>query len=36
VLEKVGFQREGILRRWSIHPQLDAAPRDCWVFSLVR
>lgn len=36
VLEKVGFQREGILRRWALHPQVSATPRDCWVFSLVR
>jgi RimJ/RimL family protein N-acetyltransferase len=36
VLEKAGFQREGILRRWSLHPQIGAMPRDCWAFSYVR
>ena len=36
VLEKSGFQREGILRRWSLHPQIGPQPRDCWAFSIVR
>jgi RimJ/RimL family protein N-acetyltransferase len=36
VLEKAGFQREGILRCWSQHPQISATPRDCWVFSTLR
>jgi [ribosomal protein S5]-alanine N-acetyltransferase len=36
VLEKAGMEREGILRRWSIHPTISAVPRDCWSFSAVR
>ncbi|MEQ1860283.1 MAG: GNAT family N-acetyltransferase [Chthoniobacteraceae bacterium] len=36
VLEKSGFAREGILRRWSLHPQMGATPRDCWAFSILR
>ncbi len=36
VLEKAGFTREGLLRRWAIHPQVSARPRDCWAFSLVK
>jgi RimJ/RimL family protein N-acetyltransferase len=35
VLEKVGFQREGILHRWSLHPQMSPIPRDCWSFALL-
>jgi RimJ/RimL family protein N-acetyltransferase len=29
VMEKAGFQREGLLRRWLIHPNRSAEPRDC-------
>ena len=36
VLEKSGMQREGILRRWSLHPNLSQQPRDCWSFSILR
>lgn len=36
VLEKAGFEREGILRRWSLHPQMGPEPRDCWAFSILR
>jgi RimJ/RimL family protein N-acetyltransferase len=36
VLEKSGFQREGILRRWEVHPTLSMEPRDCLIFSMVR
>ena len=36
VLEKAGMQREGILRRWSLHPNVSAQPRDCWSFSIMR
>ena len=36
VLEKVGMEREGILRRWIIHPNVSAEPRDCYVYSKVR
>lgn len=36
VLEKAGFEREGILRKWSLHPQVSPIPRDCWCFSILR
>jgi ribosomal-protein-alanine N-acetyltransferase len=36
VMEKVGMQREGLLRRRSIHPAISPEPRDCYLYSLVR
>ncbi len=36
VLEKAGMEREGLLRGWSIHPNLSATPRDCWCYARVR
>lgn len=36
VLEKIGMQREGLLRRWMMHPNLSPEPRDCWCFARVR
>lgn len=36
VLEKAGMQREGLLRRWSVHPAISHIPRDCWCFAKVR
>lgn len=36
VLEKIGMQREGILRRWLFHPNVDKHPRDCIVYSLIK
>ena len=36
VLEKVGMTREGVLRRWIIHPNITLEPRDCFVYSRVR
>ena len=36
VLEKVGMQREGILRRYIVHPNLSPEPRDCCVYSKIR
>jgi RimJ/RimL family protein N-acetyltransferase len=36
VLEKVGMQREGILRRFIVHPNMSPEPRDCFVYSNVR
>ena len=35
VLEKVGMQREGILRRYIVHPNVSAEPRDCSVYSKI-
>ena len=36
VLEKVGMQREGILRRWALHPNISSLPRDCWCFATTK
>jgi RimJ/RimL family protein N-acetyltransferase len=36
VMEKAGMEREGILRRWSIHPNISAAPRDSYCYAIVR
>jgi RimJ/RimL family protein N-acetyltransferase len=36
LLERVGMQCEGILRRWLVHPNLSDAPRDCFCYSIVK
>ncbi len=36
VLEKVGMTREGLLRRWIMHPNVSSEPRDCWCYARVR
>jgi [ribosomal protein S5]-alanine N-acetyltransferase len=36
VMEKAGQGREGILRRWIIHPNMSAAPRDCFSYARTR
>jgi ribosomal-protein-alanine N-acetyltransferase len=36
VMEKVGMQKEGVLRKWIRHPNRDEAPRDCLSYALVK
>jgi RimJ/RimL family protein N-acetyltransferase len=36
VMEKVGMQREGLLRRYMIHPNLSDEPRDCYIYAVVK
>jgi RimJ/RimL family protein N-acetyltransferase len=36
VLEKVGMQREGLLRRQIIHPNISDEPRDCHCYAAVK
>lgn len=36
VLEKAGMVREGLLRRWNVHPNVGDEPRDCWCYARVR
>lgn len=36
VLEKLGMQREGILRRYIMHPNISDAPRDCYCYAVVK
>lgn len=35
VMEKAGLVREGILRRWTVHPNISRQPRDCISFAKV-
>jgi RimJ/RimL family protein N-acetyltransferase len=36
VLEKAGMQREGILRRYIVHPNISDEPRDSYCYSVVK
>ncbi|MCQ8279276.1 GNAT family N-acetyltransferase [Acetobacteraceae bacterium KSS8] len=36
VMEKAGLIREGVLRRWLVHPNLGPAPRDCASYAVTR
>jgi [ribosomal protein S5]-alanine N-acetyltransferase len=36
VMEKAGLTREGLLRRWMMHPNVSDAPRDCFIYARVR
>lgn len=36
VLEKIGMQREGVLRRWMLRPNMSPEPRDTVVYAWVR
>jgi [ribosomal protein S5]-alanine N-acetyltransferase len=36
VMEKAGLSREGVLRRYLIHPGIDREPRDCFSYARVR
>ncbi len=36
VMEKAGFVREALLRRWAIHPNVSDEPRDCFSYGRVR
>jgi [ribosomal protein S5]-alanine N-acetyltransferase len=36
VMEKSGLTREGIFRRWIVHPNISNEPRDCYVQARVR
>jgi RimJ/RimL family protein N-acetyltransferase len=36
VLERIGMEREGVLRRWLVHPNLSETPRDCLCYSIVK
>jgi RimJ/RimL family protein N-acetyltransferase len=36
VMEKAGMQREGILKRWSVHPNISADPRDSYCYAIVK
>ena len=36
LLEHVGMQREGVLRRWIVHPNISETPRDCFCYAIVK
>ncbi len=36
VMEKAGMEREGVLRRWALHPNVSNEPRDCFCYAKVR
>lgn len=36
VMEKAGLAREGLLRRWMIHPNVSDEPRDCHIHGRTR
>jgi RimJ/RimL family protein N-acetyltransferase len=36
VMEKAGLVREGVLRRWMMHPNAGDEPRDCFSYARVR
>jgi [ribosomal protein S5]-alanine N-acetyltransferase len=36
VMEKAGMKREGILRRWSMHPTISDEPRDSYCYSITK
>lgn len=36
VMEKAGMQREGILRRWSVHPNISDEPRDSYCYAITK
>jgi [ribosomal protein S5]-alanine N-acetyltransferase len=36
LLEAVGMQREGVLRRWLVHPNMGDTPRDSLCYAIVK
>lgn len=36
VLERMGAQREGLLRRFEFFPNVSAEPQDCYIYAIVR
>jgi [ribosomal protein S5]-alanine N-acetyltransferase len=36
VMEKIGMQREGLLRRYIMHPNVSGEPRDVYLYARVR
>lgn len=36
LLESVGMQFEGRLRRWLVHPNISDSPRDCLCYAIVK
>ena len=36
VMEKAGMRCEGVLRRWSVHPNIGPTPRDSYCYSITK
>ncbi len=36
VMEKVGMQREGLLRKYIVHPNISAEPCDSYIYAIVK
>ncbi len=36
VMEKIGMRREGILRRWTVHPNRSDEPRDSYCYAIIK
>jgi RimJ/RimL family protein N-acetyltransferase len=36
VMEKAGMQREGLLRRYVLHPNISDEPRDAYLYAIVK
>jgi RimJ/RimL family protein N-acetyltransferase len=36
VMEKAGMQREGLLRKYMVHPDISDVPRDCYLYAIVK
>jgi RimJ/RimL family protein N-acetyltransferase len=36
LLERNGFHQEGVLRKWSVHPNVSDVPRDCYCYAKTR
>ena len=36
VMEKAGMSREGLLRRYVLHPNISAEPRDAYMYAVVK
>lgn len=34
VMEKVGMEREGVLKKWLVHPNISSEPRDCYCYAI--
>jgi [ribosomal protein S5]-alanine N-acetyltransferase len=36
LLERNGFRQEGVLTKWSLHPNVSVVPRDCYCYAQTR
>ena len=36
VMEKIGMQKEGILKKWIVHPNISSKPRDCYCYAAIK